>query len=483
MKHDFIFYLLSFISRFLPYLLVFLASLYHPWDFDLGWHLRVGLDIIENHIFPYTNTYSSELPGYKWFNSSWGLDVLKYIVFTKTGFVGLSILGSFTIVLLFYTFSRYLNLSLFAKSILFPILLIVLHTVYSQSFRGQVVSLLFIALLYSILWHYQKGQKKLIFILPAFFFIWANLHAQFILGLGIFALWTTIFLLQNIKKDIKRHLFFLSFSLFFSILATLPNPYGLFIYQDSLAHIAQPALQYVNEFEDLVVGTPNFWKFGSWGIFLIISLTLIIKKRSFRQYLPYIIVGAILYALSFSSKRFMYPMYVATIPLIAATIKNLEPKNKILSLGIGLFLVLLSLTYISIAELPNRVLTRMNWSVYCMHVHCSPLASDVLNSMPKIGKLFSHYNYGGYLIWNYPKIKPTFDGRMPLWEDKAGYSPFRKFITTLFQKREQIDVGPYDTYFIPTNSLLANELYYLSNQNSKWKKIYKDNITSIYTRM
>src|ERR1700694_5374886 len=94
------------LANFLPYLAVFLASIFHPWDNDLGWHLAYGKYFFQHHAILRDNIFSTSMPNYHWVNSSWLTDLISYAIFNNFGFLGLSILGATTITATFYLFTK-----------------------------------------------------------------------------------------------------------------------------------------------------------------------------------------------------------------------------------------------------------------------------------------------------------------------------------------------------------------------------------------
>src|SRR3989344_8587843 len=181
--------------KLFPFFVVFMASLFHPYDPDLGWHLKYG----EYFFHPPAgagrilreNIFSTEMPNYHWVNSSWLTDIISFATFDTFGFLGLSILGALTITATFYFFARSARLDLFEKALIFPFLLYFLSPLNSVSFRGQLLSLLFLGILTYILTKVQTrfetdrqtGFVRLVYLLPPLFAFWSNTHGQFILGL------------------------------------------------------------------------------------------------------------------------------------------------------------------------------------------------------------------------------------------------------------------------------------------------------------
>src|SRR3989344_5953700 len=215
----------NFLFNFLTYSAVFFASLFHPYDFDLGWHLKYGEYFFKNDHILRENIFSSDMQNYHWVNSSWLTDLFSYATFANFGFLGLSILGAAVITATFYFFAKSARLDYFEKALIFPPLLYFLSPLNSVSFRGQLLSLMLLGILTYILTittsrHShpsvvptktriginpsenpilnQVEDDKILYLLPLLFAIWSNLHGQFILGLAVFAIWIA----ANISSEI-----------------------------------------------------------------------------------------------------------------------------------------------------------------------------------------------------------------------------------------------------------------------------------------
>ena len=200
-----------------PYIVVFTASLYVPSDSDLGWHLKYGEYFFRHHAILRENIFSTMMTDYRWINSSWATDLLSYMTFNHFGFLGLAILGAITITGIFYFFTETCKLSFWEKSLIFPLILYLDKPFFEVSFRGQLLSLLFIGILFYLLDRFEQGKKRVILFTIPLFILWSNFHGQFLLGLGYFVLWSAFYSIKGFitsperkkgKKNIKRRNFF-----------------------------------------------------------------------------------------------------------------------------------------------------------------------------------------------------------------------------------------------------------------------------------
>src|SRR3990170_4524986 len=96
----------NFLYGYLPYLVIFLMSLYMPADTDLGWHLKYGEYFSKTGHFLSENILSLEMPGYRWPNISWLTDYITYSIYHQAGFLGLAIAGALITTLIFFFLER-----------------------------------------------------------------------------------------------------------------------------------------------------------------------------------------------------------------------------------------------------------------------------------------------------------------------------------------------------------------------------------------
>ncbi len=469
-----------------PYIFVFLASIHFPTDPDLGWHLKYG-----EYFFRYgkvlrDNTFSQLMPDFKWANTSWGTDLISYLTFHNFGFFGLTILGAFIITLTFYFFSRAAKLSFFEESLLFPFVIYFMDPLNSISFRGQLLSLLFLGILFYLLNIYEQ-KKKAAYFIPLLFLLWSNIHGEFLIGLLLFLGWIIVRLLNNyfiFKINLNKILVegkFLGSVFFLSVMFSLINPFGLGIYKDTLRYFMNPDLKLIAEylpFNDL--STP-WWNLiviatlAFWGIIILFAENKFIKR------VPEASLFWVTYALSLFVRRYAWMMYYLSLSFLKPVAHFLEPnqkKYKYISGSIILLLVTIPVVYF---KFPLSRYYNFSWSQYCNYNFCSEKAVRFIikNNLQK-KKLLTMYNWGGWLIWNYPEIKPTIDGRMHLWKDKNGYSGFDEFFS-IEQNFTDVNKTKYDAVFISPEKHVYSRLIKLT-QEEKWKLVYRDERSGIFVK-
>ena len=84
----------SIIIQILFYILVFSFLLNHSFKYldpDLGWHLKVGQQILEEKAVPGSELYDYTLENKTWVDHEWLLNVFSYWVYDKFGYISLNI--------------------------------------------------------------------------------------------------------------------------------------------------------------------------------------------------------------------------------------------------------------------------------------------------------------------------------------------------------------------------------------------------------
>ncbi len=481
--------IISLVLTFLLLLSIFIASLFSSLDPDLGWHLKYGEYFFQNGSILRDNTFSALMPDYKWNNSSWATDLVTYQTFHNFGFLGLTILGAGIITLTFFFIGKAAKLNLFEKSIIFPLLFYLVLPVNQIAFRGQLLSLLFIAVMFYVLSRFEGRNKRGVFLLIPLFIVWSNFHGEFILGLALFLIWVLVYSAKEIIMHFRNNITpffknekFLLVSLIGSIFAVMINPFGVGVYKEALGHFDDPLQQSVAEFLPLSNLSTDFWNMLIIGIILTLGFVMLgVGKKNFDK-APFYFPSLILFLFTFWIKRYAWPLYYSCVFLMQPVVKFFEPDNKRHSLIMSSVFTISFLLFAVYWKYPFENLKNMNWNTYCKgSIGCSSDAAKVIikNNLNS-NKLLTIYDYGGWLIWNYPEIKPTIDGRMHLWRNDVGYSAF-EYYYPIEQNLADIDNSRYNAVLTSHRKPIYERLLELSDKE-KWKEVYSDENSSVFVR-
>jgi hypothetical protein len=478
----------SHVLTFLPLVVVFTLALAHPLDPDLGWHLKYGEYFSLHHSMPPGNTFSAEMAGYPYVNHAWGSDFLLYTVFRTFGFTGITLLGATVITATFACFSRAARLTFWEEALLFPPMLYLLYPIVEQSFRSQLVSLLGMGVMFLIL---ERAEKKHLTSLPAIlplFLLWANGHGQFIVGLGLYACWGGAYLLRAwiaARADQapfpRRDLVIIAVTGLGAGMVSLLTPHGMAIYTEIARHAGNQFQQHINEWQPISLEARLWWPFLAWGVLLALSVTLITRRQQLLAKAHYLLPTLLMFLATFQQRRHFWPMVLISMPIAAPLIARLRPKRNAVATTIACTILVGAYLYGGMVNLPRQHIFAFDWDLYCRHLGCTSESANILESGLSGQRLLTDYDWGGWLIWNYPAIKPTIDGRMPFWQDEQGYSAYGKYLG-LESGETDIDLSPYTVvYWSPKKEALFNRLTQLVAEK-KWREVYADPFASIFVR-
>jgi hypothetical protein len=400
------------------FLLIATTHLTYLMDPDIWLHLRTGQWILENRAFPSYDTFSSRAMGQPWIAYSWLFDILVFKIFMAWGARGLlalplvvSLSSAGWLVLFFRRFTNVRRAMILA--ILCFLVLLPLRTPRPWLFTisAMVVEL-------SLLW-IARETNRLALLLPLIplFALWANLHIQFVYGLGLIGL----FALDASLPSFLRKAFAAESAptlratplwglLAASVLATFANPYGWNLYRMVLEYAAQKSpMTYIQEYQAM-----PFRDAWDWMVLaLVLAATFRLGRMPARSLL---LISLLLSScfFGFRSQRDMwFPALISAVS-IAASIRKADTlgssDGKYLSAALAVSLIT-GLAFVSLSggfsEEEYRKLT----------VKFFPEgAVRFVKSHGLKGPLFNSYSWGDYLIWRLPGLPVSMDGRSNFYD-------------------------------------------------------------------
>ena len=167
-------------------------------DNDIWWHLKVGDWILEHLAVPHTGILSRTAANRPWVAYSWGYEVLMSWAYRWLGIVGIGLYG--TLLTVGVAYSVYWMLRRLSGRF-WSALVLAAITCWSFLFNGMPRPVFFSIMLFCVtltllLEANRRGRIELLYWLPLVFFLWVNLHIQFIYGLFLVGLFvgTTVVL-------------------------------------------------------------------------------------------------------------------------------------------------------------------------------------------------------------------------------------------------------------------------------------------------
>lgn len=355
---------------------------------DTWWQLRTGQYILETGRLPVTDPFSWTMRGGYWPNHEWLAEVSFYLTYQLGGMRLVAVLSGLAII---STWVLVYNLTAGSGKVrAYALLAAIAVQAMVWSIRPSLFSLLFTASTLALLPH-----RRLHWLYPLLFLLWANTHAGVAFG-GVILGMATIASLC-LEQAPFRHWMLISG---LSAGATLINPLGFGLPQLVLDSMSNPVLAVTEEWL-----TPRIGSARSYPFFALLVATVIAvwrQRSSWRSHFEWTLVGS---ALIFALLGMKSIRHAATFALIApillsrhfAHIKSMPPfpvRKRTVHLLVVVVLVVAGAGF---------VLAR--WMVLTNRPALEPAIVAALRNCP--GRLFNTYEIGGNIIWAVPD-RPVF---------------------------------------------------------------------------
>lgn len=409
-------------------------------DPDIWWHMATGRWILQHHMLPVTDPFSMYGATRPWLVYSWAFDVGVQTLFARFGLVGIFLLQTTVHVLVavaLYHLVKSLMPDFWRAVALTAVSLYAISHIYAP--RPGMATVLFTIVELKILLAVRRGESaKSLWLLPPIFVAWANVHIQFVYGLGllgVFACEPIVMRLLNLASvDETREAFarakYFWMALGACLLATFANPYGPKLYATVIEYTRQPkAYSLVMELKAMTFRQPEHYV----AAFLALCAAMAIGWRRERRPLWPLLLAIAAFVAFRSVKEIWFLSVIAAcviadgwVPLVRErSLVTREIWRNRLFVGAGVVALLL-LAY-------RRYDVSNDW-----------IAMQVAGSFPEAsvgyiekhhlpGPLYNDFTWGGYLIWRLPQMRVANDGRTnvhgddrveqdwKVWNGKAGW--------------------------------------------------------------
>jgi hypothetical protein len=222
------------------YILIFFLLLKNSLNYldpDLGWHLKAGEEVAisknVNSINHYNYVFES---GDTWVNHEWLSDFILFSVYDNYPYLFLNIIFALIIILVLVLAKNFIinNFTKDKHSVYIVLLLSLFGVIASKPHLGiriQEVSLLFLFIEITILHLFEKRSvenKKnnwtILFCLIPLLFLWANMHAGFLLGIFVLFFYCGLKIFEKIIYNFRNQTPLIEkFSKFFTFNTILEN--------------------------------------------------------------------------------------------------------------------------------------------------------------------------------------------------------------------------------------------------------------------
>lgn len=394
-------------------------------DNDIWWHLQTGKWIVDHGTVPLTDPFSYVGEGKPWIAYSWLFEAGMYGLVTKFGETAITLYTLVTVWLIMFVLhgiiakrrDHFLSVCvLLASSIL------ALSNLYSP--RPWLLTILFFAITLEVVLCLREGEpSRWIWVLPGIYILWANVHIQFIYGLGLLGLACFAPLVDRyvhrygyVQKSMVwgsenwRQLVGLTA---LCALATLFTPYHMRLYAIVVELSAQTGMwEYVQEMQ-----APAFRSVADWTMLGILTAALIQlgRKGSYSSFETLLLLVASVSA--FRGQRDLWFLVMSSIVVLTRKpLRKIPDYNQMITrrglVPTGLLVALATLCILAYRDLSSERIQKETGKTYPLN------AASFIERQGYGGSLYNHFNWGGYLIWRLPHLKVSMDGRANIYGDE-----------------------------------------------------------------
>ena len=452
-------------------------------DVDIWWHLKVGDWIIQHASFPHTGILSRSAADRAWIAYSWGFEVLLSRFYAWFGLLGVGIYG--VLLTLMVAFSVYWMVRRLSGNFWLSCWLAVLCC-YGFLFQMMPRPVFFSAALFCfvltlLLEAQASGHIQSLYWLPLLFLFWANLHIQFVYGLGVVGLFLGTNAIQRLGVRFRfqppwlaeSSLSLMHVAAIFDLclVATLIGPYSY--------HLYGVVLKYTH----------------SHFIYSMITELQPLSFRAFENYVQLLMAGAAFYAVGRQKKLDLFKLGLLVLTSVVAfrTMRDAwflciasaaciadrrageaerETTESVPQLAGVFAAVTLGLLLLARgADFNTRGLDSTISDSFPVN------AVNYVRQNPAPGPLYNTFDWGGFLTWYMPDYPVVIDGRTDLYGDD---------MDKLLFKTQNGDPEYRDNVYLNESGLVLlrrrDGLVPTLELDGRFRKIYEDKIATVFVR-
>jgi hypothetical protein len=457
-----------------------LSSLSALANADIWWHLSSGLWMLDHHAFPHSGLFSqsASLP---WIATSWAYDLLLALVYKIVG------LRAIPVLLMFLNAGLAVVTFLLAGGLRGRFWVAFALSAIAQYILGAIppgpgyFSALFFGIeLLLLLEARRSGSDFPPLLLPLVFLLWANVHVQFVYGVGLLILFVIVVACErwwhsasNPELDLRAVLKIVGVT----TVATLLTPYLYRPYAVFFVTTFNSGNQYLSEFRALGFRKPQDYLL----LLLAMSAFLTLGLRRSRDLFQIGLLAGCL-GLSFYAQRDAWLVALASLAVIGEALtgarsRDTEISREKLSLSRQIWIAACASVVILMIAAFLRIPHRREVLVAKAGTSYPVAACDYIREHRLPQPLFNAYEWGGFLTWYLPEYPVAIDGRADLYggDTVAEYS---KVMNADVPYTEYPAVAGAKTILLPKNAIMAAGL----SSVPIFKVAYSDDVAIVLTR-
>ena len=454
-------------------------------DPDIWWHLSTGEWILANGQVPHHGLFTYTAANHPWMAYSWGYEVILARFYDNFGFMGMGIfgvgLGILLALAIFYMLYRISGR--FWTS--WALSLIVDEAfIFNVAPRPMLVSIISTALIVALIFQAQRtGRAQFLYWLPLIFLFWANIHIQFVYGLGMVGLFAGVNLLQRIAQALGRRPEFLRESTLAAVpplavlgccaVAACIGPYSYHLYHEAYV-LSQAKYMYnmvvelqglnfrtYNQFLELLLGVAAYFAIGwhkridPFKLALLLCASLFAFRTWRDGWFLCVIAGAV----------------IIDFPAEEIDGQSDSPLRLSEWAAVAVASALLLLLAAQATNFNLRGLDRAISKAYPVD------AANFIRRTPLGGPLYNSFDFGGFLTFYLPSYPVSIDGRTDL---------YGQAMNERYMKTEKADPSYLsDPYLNQAGLVLLKSTFPLAKLmvvDPRFRVLYQDDVAVVLAR-
>jgi hypothetical protein len=455
-------------------------------DPDIWWHMRSGDWIIAHHAVPRYAIFSQHIER-SWIAYSWLFDVLVSGLYHRFGLAGIP--GFLICLQVLISLAFLLAMRHFARSFWWSWLIasLAIYAFYVNPLRSLLFTLLFFTLELLIIFEAERrANDKLLFWTAPLFFLWANIHIQFIHGLSVLALYIATRLISLAalnwlpldSRDTSPTRLLAIFGAAFA--ASCIGPNWAYPYKEAFSYAVHTAqYEFIQEMLAMNFRRPEHFV----ELFLLIAACYVVGRfRSRDLFRPLLLLVTALVA--FRSLRDAWFVSIAAAFVLAEAAGQVQPQATVDFAAHRRTRLLTNLNY-ALAAVAALILSfglaiRQGMSAPALMTVIDQVypirATEFVRDSHLPGPMYNSFNWGGFLIFNLREQPVSIDPRVNAYRDEL---PARSVNTVnAVRWRDDPDLARANFVLLERSAPLASAL----ENDPRYRLAYKDHVAVIFVR-
>jgi hypothetical protein len=387
-------------------------------DADIWWQLQAGKWILDHGTVPMTDPFSIFGENKPWIAYSWLFEIAVYTIQRHVGDIGLLLYtlgGAWALVLVLHRLvvKRISDFGLGCA--LVAACVVSLSNLFTP--RPWLLTMIFFAITLEVVLSLRECRySRWFWGLPFVYVLWANIHIQFIYGLGLLFLACLAPILDALfHRALGRQSYIpwcqfqwrqlAAITLLCSV-GTLLTPYHVKLYGVVIELAGQTGMwDYVIE-----MMAPSFRKWADWAMLAVFAAALFRLGQMSRRSAFEILLLAAGVISAFRGQRDCWLLIMGAIAVFVAVPSNGSrlPRSAVSRAAVITAVVLVigaSIGIVIYRDCYEAVIRKNTARIY-------PVEAAVFVKQKGFkGPLYNNFNWGGYFIWTLPHLKVSMDGR------------------------------------------------------------------------